>query len=206
MMRIEVVPRLPYVVRPVEGIPGTPLQPIEILVPADGGAHAWASLYAHLHALHMLYGRVGIRRPMGKLHDLTVALTPVLNRICGVQVTRCALTFAHRAVEALDDEHLQVLSHGQEAGWWIVALQASYALGVWYGLAPDADPSDEAIVSDVALRVRRILATVFDRRVVEAIQDVAHGDGAGDLLAQVAEGAILLGAPLHGVPDGEEVS
>lgn len=205
MMRTDIVPRVPYAVRPVPGIPGEPLQPIDVPLPLVGMAHAWVTLYAHLHALHLVYSRVGMRRPLGKLHDITVGLTPVITRMAGAHAARCALACAIMAVDDID-ETTEILAHGHEVGWWVVALQASYALGVWYGLAPDADPSDEAIASDVALRLRRTLRSVFDSRLVDAIQEVAHGDGTGDLLAQVVEGALLLGAPMRGMPKSIEVA
>lgn len=204
MKGAESVPRLPYAAHPVRGIPGEPLEPIQVLVPAQGVAHAWATLYAHLHGLQTLYARIGLHRPLGRLHDLTTSLTPVVTRAGGVSATRASLSAAIRAVDDLDAEELAVLINAQDAGWWIVALQASYALGIWYALAPGAERQDVELASQAALLTRQILASVFDRRIVDAIQDAAHGAEAIAFLGQVVEGALILEAPLRGIPESME--
>jgi hypothetical protein len=200
MLHTAIIPRLPFVVRPVVGIPGPPLQPIVVHLEGDGLAHAWTTCYAHLLALHALYARLGVRRPLGRLHDLTTAMHPVIWQISGVAVTRSALAAAHAAVESLDDES-SILGYGLEAGWWVVALQASLALGVWYELAPGASQAEADYASHVATSIRRILGSVFEPKVASAIQESSHGDGSGDLLAQVAANAMSLGAPLQGMPE-----
>ncbi|HWQ10295.1 MAG TPA: hypothetical protein VN436_14340 [Holophaga sp.] len=194
------VPRLPYVVLRPRGLPMDPLPAIDVPVPDKGVAHAWATLYAHLHGLQVLYAHLGIQRPLGPLYDLAARLTPIVTHAGGIAATRSALSSAVRAVADLETEDLSLLINAQDAGWWIVALQASYALGLWYGLAPDIQTADADMASSVALRVRQILSSVFDRRVVEAIQDAAHGDEVMPFLEAVVEGALILEAPLRGIP------
>lgn len=205
MLHTRIIPRVPFAVRPVPGLPGSLLQPIPVPTAGDlaGVPHAWTVAYLHLLAMHALYGRIGLRRPLGRLHDLTVGLLPVVQRVAGVESVRAALAAAHHAVEDID-EAADVLSQGDEAGWWIVALQASLALGVWYELSPAACQCDQDFVSGLSVKIRRLLGTVFDARVADAIQAAAHGDGDGDLLAQIAAGALALGAPLVGMPEPME--
>ena len=142
---------------------------------------------------------------MGRLHDLTTAMHPIVHQRCGVAVARAALAASRLAVDDLDDG-FNILGHGHEAGWWIVALQSSLALGVWYELSPDADKEERDYASHVAMTIRRILGSVFEARVASAIQATAHGDGRGDLLAQVAANALSFGAPLQGMPESESIA
>jgi hypothetical protein len=205
VLHTTIIPRLPFAVMPIAGIPGVPLQPIPVRTDCDGLGHTWAVCYAHLLALHALYGVIDVRRPMGRLHDLTTSIHPVVHCLAGLSTARGALASAREAVHAIDSE-VNVLGLGHEAGWWVVALQSSLAIGVWYELSPGADQAAADFASGVATGIRRILGSVFDPRAVAAIQASSHGDGAGDLLAQVAANAMALGAPLQGMPSVGEIA
>lgn len=189
------LPLLPFSACP---LPGGAADPLPLLpapfAPGDGREQAWCVLYEHLSGLSSLYSRSGLRRVVDPLHDIVVGLTPYLQREVGPRAVSACAGAACSAVASLDDL-VDVLSSGREVGWWSPVLQASMALGCWYGMAPGVDPLDREFLHRTSRDCRLAFLRVYAPGVLDALQDAACGPGQEELHGLVADGLMALAPP-----------